>query len=224
MKDVYYFSHDANARHDPKMTNMLLKHKSSGYGVYWVIIEMLREGSKNTLNITDYDAIAYQSHSDKETVKSVVSDFGLFEIEFDTGNFYSKSLNRRIEEYNIRRNKLSEAGKIGNSIRWASGGDRKGIALKESKVNNIKAVDNTPLQTKPLKNKPSSAVEVMEYMLSIGMDGSKAETFIDHYEGNGWIRGKTPIKDWKACVRTWKHSEINSTKTNPQKKPLRLVL
>jgi len=29
------------------------------------------------------------------------------------------------------------------------------------------------------------------------------ESFIDHYEANGWMRGKTKIKDWKACVRTW---------------------
>jgi hypothetical protein len=29
------------------------------------------------------------------------------------------------------------------------------------------------------------------------------ERFIDHYTANGWVRGKTKIKDWKACVRTW---------------------
>ncbi len=26
-----------------------------------------------------------------------------------------------------------------------------------------------------------------------------AQNFIDHYQANGWIRGKTKIKDWKAC-------------------------
>jgi len=29
------------------------------------------------------------------------------------------------------------------------------------------------------------------------------QRFIDHYEASGWIRGKTKIKSWKACVRTW---------------------
>jgi len=29
------------------------------------------------------------------------------------------------------------------------------------------------------------------------------QSFVDHYEANGWIRGKTKIKDWKACIRTW---------------------
>lgn len=28
-------------------------------------------------------------------------------------------------------------------------------------------------------------------------------TFYDFYESKGWIVGKQPMKDWKACVRTW---------------------
>ncbi|MEE8299480.1 MAG: hypothetical protein V3R67_08900 [Thermodesulfobacteriota bacterium] len=29
------------------------------------------------------------------------------------------------------------------------------------------------------------------------------QSFIDHYAANGWMRGKNPVRDWKACVRTW---------------------
>ena len=32
------------------------------------------------------------------------------------------------------------------------------------------------------------------------------QAFIDHYTANGWMRGKTKIKDWKACVRTWERN------------------
>ena len=33
--------------------------------------------------------------------------------------------------------------------------------------------------------------------------------FFDYYERNGWVYGKnkTPIKDWKACIRTWERNE-----------------
>ena len=33
--------------------------------------------------------------------------------------------------------------------------------------------------------------------------------FFDYYERNGWVYGKNrmPIKDWKACVRTWERNE-----------------
>ena len=30
-----------------------------------------------------------------------------------------------------------------------------------------------------------------------------ADAFVDFYESKGWLVGKTPMKDWKACVRTW---------------------
>ena len=33
------------------------------------------------------------------------------------------------------------------------------------------------------------------------------EAFVDHYAANGWMRGKSKIRDWRACVRTWEKSE-----------------
>jgi predicted phage replisome organizer len=37
-----------------------------------------------------------------------------------------------------------------------------------------------------------------------------AEKFFDYYEANGWVQGKgKPIKDWKACVRTWERNSFN---------------
>lgn len=30
-----------------------------------------------------------------------------------------------------------------------------------------------------------------------------AEQFIDFYSSKGWVVGKSPMKDWKAAVRTW---------------------
>lgn len=46
-------------------------------------------------------------------------------------------------------------------------------------------------------------------------NGIDPEAFVDHYETNGWRQGKgagRPIKDWKACVRTWE----NKRKSEPQ--------
>lgn len=42
-----------------------------------------------------------------------------------------------------------------------------------------------------------------------------AQRFVDFYAASGWMRGKSPIRDWKACVRTWEkndnaRSEVNS--------------
>jgi hypothetical protein len=45
-----------------------------------------------------------------------------------------------------------------------------------------------------------------------------ADKWLAHYEANGWKVGKNPMKDWKAAVRTWEHSEYNQAplKSNPK--------
>ena len=47
--------------------------------------------------------------------------------------------------------------------------------------------------------------EVKQYCLERN-NGIDAETFIDFYESKGWLVGKTKMKDWKACVRTWERN------------------
>jgi hypothetical protein len=43
MKDAYYFSHDTNARNDPKIAAMRQSYGVEGYGLYWIVVEMLAE-------------------------------------------------------------------------------------------------------------------------------------------------------------------------------------
>jgi len=43
-------------------------------------------------------------------------------------------------------------------------------------------------------------------------NGLNAQAIYDHYEANGWMRGKNKIKDWKACVRTWENSRKEEKK------------
>lgn len=64
--------------------------------------------------------------------------------------------------------------------------------------------NHKPLTTNQLKRgfTPPSVDQVKEYCLS-RHNSVDPPTFIDHYETNGWMRGKNKIKDWKACVRTW---------------------
>ena len=41
------------------------------------------------------------------------------------------------------------------------------------------------------------------------------DRFFNYYESNGWKVGKNPMKDWKACVRTW---EQNNPKPQEERK------
>lgn len=49
---------------------------------------------------------------------------------------------------------------------------------------------------------PPTPAEVEEYSRERGhpIDG---QSFCDFYASKGWLVGKTPMKDWRAAVRTW---------------------
>lgn len=54
--------------------------------------------------------------------------------------------------------------------------------------------------------------EVKEYCLS-RKNNIDAQQFIDFYESKGWKVGNQPMKDWKACVRTWEQRYKNENKS-----------
>lgn len=58
---------------------------------------------------------------------------------------------------------------------------------------------------------PPSISEITEYCQE-RKNNIDPQSFLDHYDANGWVRGKTKIKCWKACVRTWE-------KRNNENKP-----
>ena len=49
-------------------------------------------------------------------------------------------------------------------------------------------------------------------------NSNDAQAFIDFYESKGWKVGNTPMKDWKAAVRTWERSRQDNS-TSKQKQP-----
>lgn len=113
-----YFSHDSNARTDVKLIQVRMsKLGAAGYGIYWMIIESLRE-EQDYMSIKDYNAIAFDLRVDVSNVKSVIEDFGLFVFTDDGKYFYSKSLNNRRAIKDEKSKKLSEAGKLGAQKRW----------------------------------------------------------------------------------------------------------
>ena len=90
-----YFSHDSNARNSDKLIRLRMQHKAAGYGVYFMILERLRE-EPGYMSVKDYNMIAFDLREDASLIKSVVEDFGLFVFTDDGKYFYSESLCRRM--------------------------------------------------------------------------------------------------------------------------------
>jgi hypothetical protein len=66
------------------------------------------------------------------------------------------------------------------------------------------------VETKP-KRKPMTEnrspqggqAEVESFFTANGGTKDQAEDFFLHYEANGWVQGKTPLKQWPMAARKW---------------------
>ena len=112
-----YFPHDSDARSDEKIISLRIKHKWEGYGLYWALIEKLRDSKDYTLK-ADYNVLAFDLRADAALLKSVINDFGLFSFTNNGECFYSESLSTRMKPLDDKKAKLSDAGRRGNNKRW----------------------------------------------------------------------------------------------------------
>lgn len=109
-KDSYWFKHDANARHDPKIISLRRKFGMEGYGVYFALIEILREQEDYRIPQSQLEAIAYDLHIETEKFNEMIDccvESGL--LLRDEEWVWSNSLNRRMQKLNDKREKRKKA-------------------------------------------------------------------------------------------------------------------
>ena len=116
-KDAYYFSHDSNAKDDPKCVMLIEQLGLEGYGIYWVLIETLRDQKDFKYPLSLLPAIARRYNTTHEKIKAVVHNYGFF-VATDDEFFFSESLIERMYALEQKKLKRSLAGKKGNEIRW----------------------------------------------------------------------------------------------------------
>lgn len=85
---------------------------------------------------------------------------------------------------------------------------------KEKNVTQEEYKLSEQIEQKSKRFKAPTAEEVRAYILEKGYSVD-AESFVDYYTSKGWVVGKSPMKDWKAAVRTWNknHAKFNNTST-----------
>lgn len=115
-----YFSHDSNARNDDKILSLRMRHGWEGYGLYWALIERMREAA-NYACVCDYNVVAYDLRTDAAKIKSIIEDYGLFAFEAGTDGrkyVYSESLRRRMRVADEAAKTKSEAARKAVVKRW----------------------------------------------------------------------------------------------------------
>jgi hypothetical protein len=128
-KDAYYFSHDANARHDEKILELRAELGWEGYGIFWAIIECLREASGYKYSRNRLNGLALQLNTTKEKLELVIFNFDLF--DFDDEFIWSESLVRRMDVRDEKTRKAKESAQKRWDDHYARLGQNKSTPVEE---------------------------------------------------------------------------------------------
>jgi len=147
-------------------------------------------------------------------LENVLSDFFI-----ETENGYK---HERIEQELAKYRLKAETARVNGT----KGGRPKGSGKKPKKTQPVQ--NRNPEKTgskanqEPITNNqinkggrftPPTVSEVKAYCVE-RKNSIDPQVFVDFYEANGWMRGKSKIKDWKACIRTWEQrQQENKPKT-----------
>ncbi len=195
--------------HGLMISIMCLMHKSESYGII-LLKQKFKQTDNQRLNFA------------KQIAK--LSSFDLLEIELNFYELIAESVLKIDGEELICIRMVNDAklSKIRSSVGKNGGKSTqikiKNFALAKVKANtgieNVNGIENESVITDGNEVSNSKKIfkipnipEIKEYCLERN-NAIDAEKFFDFYQSKGWMVGKSKMKDWKACVRTW---EGNST-------------
>lgn len=144
-KDTFYFSHDYNARNDPKILELRSEFGLEGYGIYWCLIETMAEDDNGVIMASLIGGLSVGFGVAKGRLIEII-DFmvkvGLLHKENDT------IFSQRLVEHKMYRKALSDKGKEGAEKRWKNsppistpnakerkGKENKGKKIKKTNTN-----------------------------------------------------------------------------------------
>ena len=119
-KDNFWFRHDSNAKDDPKCILLIEQLGPEGYGIFWILIELLRDQPEYKYPMKLLPSLARRYNTSTEKIKTVVMSYELFNVENDAF-FFSPSLLERMEALDSYKLALSEAGRRGAEARLKGG-------------------------------------------------------------------------------------------------------
>ena len=193
-----YFNHDCDARNDEKLIALRIRYGAEGYGVYFMLIEMLQAAPGCVLE-KDYKALAFDLRVSARRIKSIVEDFGLFTPTDGGKKFYSERLIRHVNEAEENERKRSEAAQYAASMRWdAENGMRIASENHANRIEKACESHKTALDAKTKEEKEREKETFPPITPYKEKEKAKAETVCfmaraRENEGEGDSQGDTPV-------------------------------
>lgn len=116
MKNSYYFQHDYHSRNDPKILMLRSKYGAEGYGVFWMLVEIMAESADPQISFKTLPAVSVALNMPPQIVQEII-DYCIDECKlFVTDGEVFTSL--RITAHRKIREEFQQAGIRGADIRW----------------------------------------------------------------------------------------------------------
>jgi hypothetical protein len=228
MKDAYYFSHDSNAKDDPKCVSLIEQLGLEGYGIYWVLIEILRDQSEYKYPIALIPAIARRYNTTLEKVNAVVYNYSLFLI-IDNDFFFSESLKIRMQALENKREQAKMAGRMSavkRSLKFNENSTSAQQTFNDRSTDVQRPLNGRSTTVQPVKESKVKESKVKESKVKDieipSLEDVKnycierknkvdPDRWYDFYLSKNWMIGKNKMKNWQAAVRNWEKNENNGT-------------
>jgi len=97
-KDAFYFPHFSNARNDKKLKRARKELGIEGYGIFFMLLEILREESDFKYPMKDIDLLADDFGTSEQKVRTIIANYDLFEVD-EQEMFFSSNLIKFLEPY-----------------------------------------------------------------------------------------------------------------------------
>jgi hypothetical protein len=152
-------------------------------------------------------------------------DNGLFfnqRLEIEVGKrkaHAEKQRTRAIDGWKKRKNQNSDTDATASTTAYATAMPLENRNENENEIIVEDANEKTTTRKKFVKPHENDVYNLMGELNAVGqnfMSEDKlvnfARVFMDHYNSNGWVVGKTPMKDWQSTVRNWMRKEWDKIK------------
>lgn len=159
-KDTYWFRHDSNAKDDFKCMLVIEQLGCEGYGIFWVLVETLREQKDYRYPLALLGALARKYNTTEAKMTTVVKEYGLFELDKESF-FFSKSLNKRMEALDYIKKQRQIAGQ-------KSGESRRNKATKQKL--NICSSNDERLEQSLLELKEEEKEDIEKYLKKLQLN------------------------------------------------------
>lgn len=136
-KEAFYFPHFCNARHDRKIRRLRRELGVEGYGIYFMLLETLREQQDLMYPMDDLDLLSDEFGVSEAKIRTTICNYELFEVDTDQ-KFFSPKMLVYLEPYFRMKQQRKMAGKASAEKRISTTVERPFNKGKESKVNEIK--------------------------------------------------------------------------------------